>query len=337
MKAAVLKAVGLLQVQEVPEPQPAPDEVKVKIAYCGICGTDPEILEGRFVPPEWTDDGAVRIIGHESSGTVVAVGANVRNFKVGQRVACNFRSPCGACYYCRSKMENFCEAPIPASGGFAEYAVYKESAVYALPDNISFEVGAFLEPLSVGIHIVDLASVFPGSSVAIMGGGPIGLLALQLAIKAGAVKTLVSEPVPEKRDLARKLGATVTVDPLQDDLLEAGKKLTDGRGFRSVIEASGKPAVARQAISLADRGGTVVWAAVYPPDGKVEVVPSYMYINELTLRSVFLSPYCFPRSLDLLSAVDVKSLTTDIIPLADIQRAFEVHKQGKSVKILIKP
>ncbi len=335
MKAAVLKRAGIIQVEDVPEPQLGPEEVKVKVAYCGICGTDPEIVEGRFVPPEWTED-TIKIPGHEASGTVVAVGDNVKTFKVGQRVACNFRSPCGACFYCRSRMENFCESPIPASGSFAEYAVYPVSAVYSLPDNISLEVGAFLEPVSVAVHIIDLANVYPGSSLAILGGGPIGLLSLQLAIKAGAVKTLLSEPVQEKRELASKLGATLTVDPLHENLEEAGKRLTDGRGFRTVIEASGKTIVAKQAVSLADKGGTIVWAAVYPSESRVEVPPFYMYQNELTIRSVFLSPYCFPRSLDLLPSLDITSLTTNIIPLSDIAKAFEIHKMGKSVKILVK-
>ena len=334
MKAAVLKRTGILQVEDVPEPRLGPDEVKVKIAYCGICGTDPEIIEGRFVPPEWTES-TVKIPGHESSGTVVAVGEQVRNFKVGQRVACNFRSPCGACYYCRNGMENFCDAPIPTSGGFAEYCVYKESAVYALPDGISLEVGAFLEPVSIAVHVVDLANVYPGASVAMLGGGPIGLLSLQIANRAGAVKTLLSEPVAEKRELARKLGATATVDPLHEDLAAAAKALTGGRGFRTVIDASGKAAVAKQAVSLADKGGTIVWAAVYPAEARIEVPPFYMYQYELTIRSVFLSPYCFPRALDLLPVLDIKSLTTDIMPLTEIARAFEVHKQGKSVKILV--
>ena len=335
MKAAVLKGPNNLEVKDVPEPQPGPDEVKVKIAYCGICGTDPEIIEGRFIPPEWTES-TVKIPGHESSGTVVAVGEKVRNFKVGQRVACNFRSPCGSCYYCRSGMENFCEAPIPTSGGFAEYCVYKESAVYSLPAHIGLDVGAFLEPVSIAVHVVDIANIYPGASVALLGGGPIGLLSLQIAIRAGAVKTLLSEPVAEKRDLARKLGANVTVDPLHEDLEAVAKKMTDGHGFRSVIDASGRPSVAKQAVPLADKGGTIVWAAVYPSEARIEVPPFYMYQNELSIRSVFLSPYCFPRALDLLSVLDIKSLVTDTMPLADIVRAFEMHKQGKSVKILVK-
>jgi L-iditol 2-dehydrogenase len=335
MKAAVLKGPNNLEVRDVPEPQPGPDEVKVRIAYCGICGTDPEIIEGRFIPPEWTES-TVKIPGHESSGTVVAVGERVRNFRVGQRVACNFRSPCGSCYYCRSGMENFCEAPIPTSGGFAEYCVYRESAVYALPDHVGLDVGALLEPVSIAVHVVDIAGVYPGSSVAVLGGGPIGLLSLQIALRGGAVKTLLSEPVAEKRELARKLGATITVDPSHEDLEAVVRKLTDGRGCRSVIEATGRPAVARQAVPLADKGGTVVWAAVYPSESRVDVPPFYMYQNELSIRSVFLSPYCFPRALDLLPVLDITSLITDIVPLSGIVQAFEKHKQGKSVKILVK-
>ncbi len=335
MKAAVLKRPGVLEIQDVPEPQPGPDDIKVKIAYCGICGTDPEIIEGRFVPPEWTEE-TIKVPGHESSGVIVAVGKDVKRYRVGQKVACNFRSPCGACRYCRSGMENFCEAPIPTSGGFAEYALYKESAMYALPANISLETGAFLEPLSIAVHIVDIANISPGGSVAILGGGPIGLLSLALAVRAGAVRAFLSEPVPEKREIASKIGATLTIDPLKEDLVAAGRKFTDGFGFRSVIEASGKAQVAKQAVGLADKGGTVVWAAVYPSEARVEVPPFYMYQNELTIRSVFLSPYCFPRALELLSVVDVRALTTDVIPLSDIAKAFEMHKQGKSIKILVK-
>jgi 2-desacetyl-2-hydroxyethyl bacteriochlorophyllide A dehydrogenase len=340
MKAAVMKDINVLKVEDVPEPQVGPDQIKVKIAYCGICGTDPEILEGRFGagrPPGAGPQGP-RINGHEASGTIVEVGSNCRQgYKVGQRVAMNFRNPCGACYYCRNKKEHFCQKATPASGAFAEYAVYKEVAIYPLPDNISMEYGALLEPVSMAVHITDLGDIHSGSSVAICGAGPIGLLSLELAVKCGATKILVSEPVAEKRQLALKLGADVAVDPLKENLEKIGKDLTEGRGFDTVIEASGNLGAARQAVSLADRGGIVVWAAVYAQGAEVPVIPFYMYANELTIRSVFLSPYCFPRALNLLSRLDLKPIITDIIPLQDISHAFEVHKKGKSVKILIKP
>jgi (R,R)-butanediol dehydrogenase/meso-butanediol dehydrogenase/diacetyl reductase/L-iditol 2-dehydrogenase len=337
MKAAVMRGIGNIKMEDYPDPEMGPNLIKVKIAYCGLCGTDPENLEGRFglVPPEAYKQ--PRVLGHEASGTIAEVGKNIKGFKVGQRVAMNFRSSCGACYYCRNKMEHFCRRGIGASGSFAEYAVYPESAVYVLPDDVSLEIGALLEPVSIAVHTIDIANIRPGGTVAISGGGPIGLLCLEVALKAGAARALVSEPIAEKRALAKKLGADVVVDPFNENLEEIGKKLTEGRGFDTVIEASGNVKAAKQAITLADNCGTIVWAAVYPKDEEIGVPAFYMYAKELTIRSVFVSPYCFPRAFNLLPKLELKPLITDIVPLKDIKKAFELHKKGKSIKILVQP
>lgn len=339
MKAAVLRGIGLsnLNVEDVPEPQTGPDEVKVKIAYCGLCGTDPENIEGRFglIPPEAYEK--PQMLGHEASGTIVAVGSNIKSYKVGQRVACDFKGACGKCYYCRNQMEHFCQDQARASGSFAEYAVYPESAIYALPDDISLEAGCFIEPVSVAIHAIDIAGVRPSSTVAISGAGPIGLLCLQVALKAGAARVMVSEPVAGKRDVAKKLGSDVTADPYKENLKEIGQKLTEGRGFDTVIEASSDLAAAKLAINLAGKCGTVVWAAVYPVEAEIGVPPFTMYAKELSIRSVFVSPYCFPRALTLLPKLDIKTLITNIIPLRDIKKAFELHETRKPIKILIQP
>jgi 2-desacetyl-2-hydroxyethyl bacteriochlorophyllide A dehydrogenase len=338
MKAAVMRGIGNIAMEEYPDPVTGPDQIKVKIAYCGLCGTDPENLEGRFglVPPEVYKQ--PRVLGHEASGTIAEIGKNIKgDFKVGQRVAMNFRSACGACYYCRNGMEHFCRRGEGASGSFAEYAVYPESAVYPLSDDISLEVGSLLEPVSVAVHAIDQARVRTGSSVAICGGGPIGLLCLEMALRAGAARTLLSEPVEMKRALAKKLGADVVVDPFKEDIIEAGKKLTDGRGFDTVIDASGNVKAAKQCIYLADNKGTILWAAVYGKDVEIGVPPFLMYAKELTITSTFVSPYSFPRALAMLPKLELKSLITDIVPLKDIKKAFELHKAGKSIKILIKP
>jgi len=337
MRAAVIRGAGNINVEEWPEPEPGPDEIKVKVAYCGVCGTDPEILEGRFGRVTTKESNEPVIIGHEASGTIAAVGENIKNYKVGQRVACNFRSPCGACYYCRNKMEHFCRSGHHATGAYAEYAIYSEPAVYLLPDDISLEIGALLEPVSVAVHAIDVANVRPGASVAIYGAGTIGLLCMELALKSGASKILISEPVAEKRQLAKKLGADVVVDPLKEDVVEAGKSLTDGRGFDTVIEASGSLDAAKQALSMIDYCGTILWAAVYPRDAEVGVPPSYMYSKELTIRAIFTSPYSFPRALNLLPRLELEPLITHIIPLDEIKKVFETHKTGKSIKILVKP
>lgn len=248
----------------------------------------------------------------------------------------NFRSYCGACYYCRNKLEHFCQDVIGSTGGDAEYAIYHKSAIYALPDNVSLEVGALLEPVSVAVHTIDIANIKPGGTVAILGSGPIGLLIQEVAIIAGAAKVLVSEPVESRRKVAKDLGATVVVDPIKEDLDAAAKKLTDGRGFDTVIDASGKLAVAKQALSLADNCATVVWAAMYPEGAEVGVPPSFMYHKELTIKGVFVSPYSFPRALNLLSVLKLEPLIS-IMPIEKINEAFHQLIAGKGIKVLIKP
>ena len=349
MKAVVVKAAGVLEVQDVLEPEPGADQIKVKIAYAGICGSDPKIVAGHYMPvptagaigwPEKTPPApkeGVRFLGHEASGTIVKIGKDVKgNFKVGQHVAMNFRSVCGGCYYCQNKMEHFCERADIFMGLMADYAVFKEGLVYPLPDDLSLDVGAFLEPVSVAVHTLDIAHIKIGDTVIITGGGALGLLALQLAIKSGASKVLVSEPIAEKRKLAKQLGADVVVDPLKEDLLAISNNLTDGRGFNVCIEESGIPSIARQLILLAERCGTIVFAATYPIGVEVGVPLEYMYGRELTIRSVLISPYSFPRAVEMLPKLDLKPLIT-VYPLQEVVKAFEAHKMGKGIKIMLQP
>ena len=236
LKAAVRQS-GDLVVMDIPVPEPGPDMVQVKNSHCGICGSelhmlDPEYLARRPAFPAPPPGAPPRAMGHEAPGIISKLGSNVTDYKVGQRVAMNFRSYCGYCYYCRNKMEHFCQNVIGSTGGDAEYAIYHRSAIYALPDDISLELGALLEPVSVAVHTIDLANIKPGGTVAILGSGPIGLLIQEMAQIAGAARVLVSEPVESRRKVAKDLGATMVVDPIKEDLMAAAKKLTDGHGFR---------------------------------------------------------------------------------------------------------
>ena len=221
-------------------------------------------------------------------------------------------------------------------GLMAEYAVFKEGVVYPLPDDLPLDVGAFLEPVSVALHTIDIAQIKIGDTVIITGGGALGLLALQLAIKSGASKVLVSEPIAEKRKLAKQLGADVVVDPLKEDLLAISNNFTDGRGFNVCIEESGIPSIARQLILLAERCGAVVLAATYPFGIEVGVPLEYMYSRELSIRSVLISPYSFPRAAQMLPKLDLKPLIT-VYPLKEVVKAFEAHKMGKGIKIMLQP
>lgn len=339
MKAAVQYAPHDVRVEDVPEPTPGPGEIKVRIAYAGVCGTDPEVYEGRFAlmkTPGWPK--GPKIEGHEASGFIEEIGPGcIQGYRVGQRVAMNFRSPCGTCYHCRAGMEHFCDNVALAGGSFAEYALYKEAAIYALPIEVDLKIGALLEPTSVALHTIDLAGVRTGSSVAISGAGPIGLLALQLALRSGAATVLVSEPMEPKRRLAERLGATHTIDPLAEDIEAVALELTGGRGFDVVIDASGNLKAAAQALQIAAPRATVVWAAIYPDDVPVPVNAFLMYLKELTIRSVSLSPYSFPRALALLPHLDLEPLISEIRPLVDLPEILRTHKTSGAIKTLIQP
>ena len=349
MKAVVVKEVGVLAIKDVPEPEPEPDQIKVKIAYAGICGSDSErITRSKDQPgrPEgaigWPQKitpmpKSIKRMGHEASGTIVKIGKDVQgNFNVGQHVAMNFINTCGGCYSCTNGRVHFCERPIIFDGLMAEYAVFKENLVFRLPDDLPLEVGAFLEPLSVVVHAFDIANMKIGDSVIITGGGTIGLLMLQLAIKSGASKVLISEPIAEKRKLAKQLGADVVVDPFNEDLLDIANRFTDGRGFNICIEATGIPSIARQLILLAEDCGTIVWSATYPDGCDVRVPIDYMFSKELSIHSVKLAPYSFSRALQMLPELDLKPLIT-VYPLGEVVKAFEAHKMGKDVKIMLQP
>lgn len=339
MKAALTYGPFDTRVEEVAEPTPGPGQVKVKIAYCGICGSDPDIYDGSFgllKAPWWPKPPFTT--GHEASGIITELGPDlVMGYRVGQRVAMNFRTYCGVCYYCRNKMEQMCDHVTSYEAGFAEYAVYGEGAVYPLPDDVSLEGGAMLEPVTIALHAVDQGGVIPGKTVAICGGGTIGLLVQQIAMKAGAARVLVSDPMPEKREMAERYGADRTVDPVAEDLVAVGRDLTEGRGFDVVFECSGNLTAAGQSVSLADKCGTVVWVGVYHEDAEIPVNPYYLFANELTIRSSILAPYVFPRALKLLSKLDLDPMITEIVPLEDIAKALAGRKTSTAIKILVKP
>jgi 2-desacetyl-2-hydroxyethyl bacteriochlorophyllide A dehydrogenase len=336
MKAAVQKTINVIEIEDVPEPVTQPDQIKVKIAYAGICGTDIEILHGMFGLVK--EPSFPKIEGHEASGTIVEVGSATKlGYKVGQRVAMIPAAPCGACYFCRSGQEGFCEHNPMYSGAFAEYGVYGEGQVFPIADEVSFEVGTLLEPLSIAMRVNDLGHVVPGKSVAILGAGPIGTLSLIVAKHSGASKILVSEPVAYKREFAERFGATRTVDPFEEDLEQIVLDSTNGRGFDAVFDCTGKLEGARQAVHLAGPGGHVVWAAVYPVGGEVPVSPWLMYEKDLSIHGVFQSPYFLWRANAMLGVFDLKPLISHVYPLDQINQGFDDQIHGRVMKALVKP
>jgi 2-desacetyl-2-hydroxyethyl bacteriochlorophyllide A dehydrogenase len=223
-------------------------------------------------------------------------------------------------------------------GGFAEYTSVLDRQVYRLPDSIPMEWGAFLEPASCCVHGIDRATIKPGQSVAILGGGAIGLILMQLALHSGATTVIVSEPQAMRREIAHQLGATATVDPTNGDAVEAIKDLSEG-GVDVVIESAGLPVTVLQCFDVVRRGGRIVLFGVNNPDTTVEFSPYSVFRNELTILGTVMSHDTFPRTMELIASekIKVQPLISHIKSLSRFFEALGMHERQEGLKILITP
>lgn len=325
---------GIIGVIDLPEPELGPEDVRIRVAYSSICGSDPHLAEGFF----GTD---VPIgLGHELSGVVEALGtaAHRNGLRVGDRVAGNFLRFCGTCTPCRTGAQQFCEHIQDYNRpGMAETVTWHESQVHRLPDAVSLLKGCLLEPTSVAVRIADKTRVRVGDRVAICGGGPIGQLALQVMRMAGATALTLIEPIRERREMALRHGADAVVDPVGEDQYARADEITEGRGFDVVIDASGSPRAVRGLLEIAAKGATVVYGAMYPHDFEMPLnLSEYLYLKELTLTGVFVSPYAFPRALQVLPHLEVDELTRAVFELDDAAEAFAVHVSGVHPKVILR-
>lgn len=324
---------GRIGIVDLPAQPLGPEDVRLRVAYAAICGSDPHLAEGFF----GTD---VPIgLGHELSGVVEAVGDAVRTgVKVGDRVAGNFLRFCGSCRACRDGRQQFCDNIQDYNRpGMAETVTWHESQVYVLPDSVTLLEGCLLEPVSVAVRLADKANVRPGDRVLICGGGPIGQLALQVLRMSGATALTLVEPIAERREMALRSGADHVIDPIGDDQQARAEQITGGLGYDVVIDASGSPRAVRGLLDLAARGGTVIYGAMYPHDFEMPLnLSDYLYLKELTLAGIFLSPYAFPRALQVLPRLRLDELTAAVFDFDDAVAAFEAHVSGRHPKVVIR-
>ncbi|MDT8860745.1 zinc-binding dehydrogenase [Alkalihalobacillus sp. MEB130] len=325
---------GRVEVLDFPEQELGEDDVRLKVAYCSICGSDPHLVEGVFdLKPPFG-------LGHEVSGTIVELGAKAKKkgLKIGDRVAGNFLKFCGTCYYCLNGQEQFCENLFDYNRpGMAETIVWHESQVWKLPDDVSLEEACLLEPVAIAVRIVDKANMKVGQRVAISGGGPIGLLTLQMLKHFGATSLTLIEPIEERRNLAKQFGADHVIDPINQDVEVESDTITDGRGFDVVIEASGSPRAANVALEIAAKGGTVLYIAMFPKEYEMPLnLYDKCYFNELTISGIFVAPYAFPRAVQMLPKLDLEPFIQKVFPLTQGVEAFDAHMSGKYPKVLIK-
>jgi L-iditol 2-dehydrogenase len=335
MKAAQFSGPGHFDVVTTDLRSLRDDEVLVDVEACGICGTDLHIVEGtsRSTPPV--------VLGHEYAGTIVEMGKDVQQHEIGERVAIDPNISCGECFYCRRGLVHLCSSlralGVDVNGGMAEFCIVPSRQLYTLGREMSPELCAFVEPLSCAVHGIDRAGIQAGDSVVIIGGGPIGQIMLQLARTGGAASAILVEPLWEKRELAQKLGATLTIDPTIDMSEQMRAVLPEGADV--VIECAGRASTAQAAVDIARRGGTVEFFGVCPIGATIPLEPNTVYFKELTIVGSYVNPHTFSRAIALLrsGAVRLNDFPITRFPLDGVHEALRYHREGLTLKSIIIP
>ena len=336
MKAAVYHGKHDLRVEEIELRELKENEVLIQVKYCGVCGTDIHIYNG--------DGGLYEVNtplvpGHESSGVVARVGSAVTTVKPGDRVAGDPNDMCGECYFCKNGKQHFCTNNIgvgtTVNGGFAEYVIMREKQVYKFSEDLSFIEAAMAEPISCCLNGIDLCHIKMGATVLVIGGGPIGMIMLQLAKHAGAAKLILSEPVAEKRELAMELGATKTIDPIHEDIQAVLSEYC--ANVDVVIECVGNIHTQEQAIQLAGKTATVMFFGLASPNESFPLKPDDVFKKELTITSSFINPYTFERAMQVLQSktIELKKLITNVVPLDEINDVFTKPEYRRTGKVMI--
>ncbi|MFO7611640.1 MAG: alcohol dehydrogenase catalytic domain-containing protein [Clostridia bacterium] len=326
MRAAVLYGKHDIRIEELTVPEVSGDWRLVKVAFCGICGTDVHLFEG--------DEGSVKLVpgtvpGHELSGTL---------FGTGEKVVVDPNYFCGSCSRCLEGNTHYCKnifnTGVTVNGGFAEYVAAHKSQLHLVPEHVPLEDAAYAEPISCCLHGADLARIEPGDRVLITGGGTIGLIMLQICRHMGAAHIAVSEPMDTKRTLALSLGA----DSVFDSSIIDSEKLKKC-DFNKVMECSGNPDAVRTAIECCKSTGTVMLFGLTKPDDEIRIKPFELFKRELTIKASYINPGTMSGALDLLAAGKIKTapLTGGFITLEELPGTLAKSSEAlKNGKILVK-
>ena len=341
MKALVLKSPLDLAVRDIPDPgAPGPGEVRVRVQSVGICGSDVHYYEhgriGDFVLR------APMVLGHEAAGVVEAVGQGVESLAPGDTVAMEPGVPCGDCRECMTGRYNLCKdvrfwATPPYDGALAENVNHPAALAFRLPDHMSTEEGALMEPLAVGVHACERGGVRPGCVVAVNGAGTIGCVTLLAALAYGASQVIVSDVVPARLERARELGAAAVVDARSEPLAEAVMAATGGRGADVGVECSGHPGGPQTLIDASAPAGRVVLVGMGPQPTSIDTVAAM--VKEVDLATVFRYANAYPTAIELTAAgrVPVAQLVTDRFEFEESVRAFEYARSPRpdTCKVMI--
>ena len=330
MKATRLLGIGQIETLDVPVPNPAQGEVLVKIAAAGICGTDRHLLRGEFpsTPPV--------TLGHEFSGIVTALGPGVSGVAIGTRVTCDPNIACGTCNQCQAGRINLCcnlrAVGIHRDGGFAEYCAFPAHRALVLPDGMDLIHGAFCEPLACCIHGIDIGTPRAGEKVIVIGGGVIGMLALQLARNAGAETMLITRQA-SKRAIATGFGATHTA------ATPAEARDIWGDGADLVLECAGVVETVEACPALTRSGGRIVVLGVLSAGQKVAIEPFDLLFREVQMLFSFVNPFTQGRAVAMIAdgSVQVAPLISRRLSLAEAPTAIANPPLSGEIKVLVMP
>jgi D-arabinitol dehydrogenase (NADP+) len=338
MKAIVYDAPREFSYRDAAEPKITSNEVLIRIDACGLCGTDLHIHEGEFAPR------FPLIPGHEFTGEIAELGADVSGFKVGQRVVANSNTVCGTCFYCMRGdfllCENLGAYGVTLNGGFADYLKIKADRLFAIR-NLQPREAVMVEPTACALHGIEVLDAKPGSDVLLFGAGPTGQVLAQLVKLNGAARLVVAAPPGQKLDLISRLAADEVV-PMDRQTSEAHTKRLQElspKGFDYVIEATGSPSVCEEALRFVRRRGTLLVYGVYPEKATVRFNPFDLFRGEITIKGSFAQVDSFGRALAYLETgrVKVGEIVTNEIPLFEYQQALDLAWARKGVKTMLFP
>jgi 2-desacetyl-2-hydroxyethyl bacteriochlorophyllide A dehydrogenase len=330
MRAVVVSAPGKVEVTTAPDPAPGPREVVLQIAGCGICGTDLHLIHG-----ELPYDPFPVIPGHEFAGTVVAVGADVDEVAVGDRVAADPNVFCGECHYCRIGRGNLCDRygalGVTRDGACAEFLAVPVANCFRLPEEIALRDANLIEPLSCVVHGFDLLPGAVGANYLVYGAGTMGLMVAQLASRAGAASVSVVDPNADRLAVSAKLGADVTVT--------SAEELDRPEGYEVVIDATGVPAAIEDGLTRVRRGGTFQVFGVASEDARMTVSPFRIYKDEITIIGSMAVLHSFGRAVDLLAkgVLNNEIMNSHEYSLEDYPTALEDFVRGIGRKLVVRP
>jgi L-iditol 2-dehydrogenase len=348
MKAQVFRGVNQLSYEEVPTPEISPDEVLVQVRVVGLCQSDiKKILYPLYEPP--------RIFGHETAGTIAAVGTKVQGWQVGDRVVVLHHIPCMRCDYCLNENYSMCDTYknitttagfAPSGGGFAEYVkvpghIVRNGGLIAIPDRITFEQASFVEPTNCCLKAVKKADVKPGQTVLVTGAGPIGLMFIMLVKYFGA-RAIATDLIPSRIEKALEVGAEAAFDARDPDLQAKIHAMTNHMGVDTTLLAVPNEKAFFQALDCTRKGGKILFFAEFPDEVEIPLNPNILYRREIDLMGSYSSSYrvqALAADIVFNQRIDVDALISDRYPLKDLSAAVgqAIAPTPETYKILIYP